>query len=93
MGQLHMAGDSPKAQAKVVAQQFESILLRQFLDKSVGSMMGNAAGSDVFGYMLTDALAQSLAKGGGLGISSILQQQLTPVGREEPAQGSGKTAS
>jgi len=79
IGQLHMAGDSPAAQAKVVSQQFESILLRQFLDKSVGSMMGNSAGSDVYGYMLTDALAQSLAKGGGLGMSSILQRQLAPA--------------
>jgi Rod binding domain-containing protein len=78
VGALHMAGDSPKAQAKVVAQQFESVLLKQFLDKSVGSMMGTSAGSDVYGYMLTDALSQSLAKGGGLGLSSILEKQLAP---------------
>jgi Rod binding domain-containing protein len=73
-----MAGDSPKAQAKVVSQQFESVLLKQFLDKSVGSMMGSSAGSDVYGYMLTDALSQSLAKGGGLGLSAILEKQLAP---------------
>jgi Rod binding domain-containing protein len=77
-GQLRMAGDSPKAQARVVSQQFESVLLKQFLDKSVGSMMGDSAGSDVYGYMLTDALSQSLAKGGGLGMSSILERQLVP---------------
>jgi Rod binding domain-containing protein len=73
-----MAGNSPAAQAKVVSQQFESVLLKQFLDKSVGSMMGSSAGSDVYGYMLTDALSQSLAKGGGLGLSSILEKQLAP---------------
>ena len=78
VGQLHMAGDSPKAQAKVVSQQFESVLLKQFLDKSVGSMMGSGAGSDVYGYMLTDALSQSLVKGGGLGLSSMLEKQLAP---------------
>jgi Rod binding domain-containing protein len=78
VGQLHMAGDSPAAQAKVVSQQFESVLMKQFLDKSVGSMMGSGAGSDVYGYMLTDALSQSLAKGGGLGLSSILEKQLAP---------------
>jgi Rod binding domain-containing protein len=78
VGQLHMAGDSPAAQAKIVSQQFESVLLKQFLDKSVGSMMGSGAGSDVYGYMLTDALSQSLAKGGGLGLSSILERQLAP---------------
>lgn len=78
VGQLHMAGNSTSAQAKVVSEQFESVLLRQFLDKSMGSMMGGGAGSDVYSYMLTDALSQSLAKGGGLGMSSILQQQLSP---------------
>lgn len=79
LGQLHMAGDSQPAQAKIVSQQFESILLRQFLDKSVGSMMGSGAGSDVYGYMLTDALSQSIVKGGGLGMASVLQKQLMPA--------------
>jgi Rod binding domain-containing protein len=82
VGQLHMAGDSPEAQTKVVSQQFESILLRQFLDKSVSSMMGTGAGSEEYGYMLTDALSQSLAKGGGLGMASILEKQLSPVGHQ-----------
>ncbi len=79
VSQLHLAGESPVAQAKVVSQQFESVLLQQFLDKSVNSMMGDAAGSDVYGYMLTNALSQSLAKGGGLGMASILERQLAPA--------------
>jgi Rod binding domain-containing protein len=82
VSQLHLAGDSPEAQAKVVSQQFESVLLRQFLDKSVSSMMGSAAGSDVYGYMVTDALSQSLAKGGGLGMQAILERQLSPAGHK-----------
>jgi Rod binding domain-containing protein len=77
VGQLHMAGSSSAAQSKVVSEQFEAVLLRQFLDKSVGSMMGSGGGNDVYGYMLTDALSQSLAKGGGLGMASILQRQLS----------------
>ena len=80
--QLHLAGNSPEAQAKVVAQQFESVLLRQFLDKSVGSLMGSEAGGDVYNYMVTDALSQSLAKGGGLGMQSILETQLSPAGHK-----------
>ncbi|HEY1763537.1 MAG TPA: rod-binding protein [Opitutaceae bacterium] len=80
--QLHRAGDSPEAQAKVVAQQFESVLLRQFLDKSVGSLMGGGPGDDVYSYMVTDALSQSLAKGGGLGMQSILESQLSPAGHK-----------
>jgi Rod binding domain-containing protein len=80
VSQLHQAGNSQQAQGKVVAQQFEAVLLRQFLDKSVGSMMGSGSGSDVYGYMLTDALSQKLAKGGGLGMSSILEKQFSPAG-------------
>jgi len=85
VNQLHLAGDSPQAQGKVVAQQFEAVLLRQFLDKSVGSMMGGGAGSDVYGYMLTDALSQKLARGGGLGMSSILEKQFSPPGHPAAA--------
>jgi Rod binding domain-containing protein len=80
VGELHLAGNSPEAQSKVVSEQFESVLLKQFLDKSVGSMMGDGAGSDVYGYMVTEALSQSLAKGGGLGMQSILEKQLSPSG-------------
>jgi Rod binding domain-containing protein len=80
VGQLHMAGDSKQAQTKIVAEQFESVLLKQFLDKSVGSMMGDGPGSQEYGYMLTDALSQSLAKGGGLGMASILERQLSQPG-------------
>ena len=88
VGQLHMAGSSKAAQSKVVSEQFESILIRQFLDKSMGSMMGGGAGSDVYGYMLTDALSQSLAKGGGLGMASILQKQLSPAAAASAAKAS-----
>jgi Rod binding domain-containing protein len=90
VSQLHTAGESPAAQAKVVSQQFEAVLLQQFLDKSVNSMMGDAAGSDVYGYMLTNALSQSLAKGGGLGMASILERQLTPAGQATAKAFSGK---
>jgi flagellar protein FlgJ len=91
---LHsLASQSPAAQRKVVAGQFEAILLRQFLSESVGSMMGGsdsgsdgAQGSDsaqgsIYGYMLTDTLAQAMAAGGGLGMAKIIEQQLTPPGQ------------
>lgn len=68
-------------QAKAVSAQFEAILLRQFLQESVGSIMGGKEGgaaSGVYGYLLTDVLANKLSAGGGLGLGSILQHQLTP---------------
>lgn len=78
-----LAGLPQSEQVKAVSAQFEAILLRQFLQDSVGSIMGgeNAGpGGSVYGYMLTDVLAGQLSAAGGLGLSSILQQQLTPRG-------------
>lgn len=82
----------PAVQRKIVARQFEAILLRQFLSKSVGSMMGgdDTAQSSVYGYMLTDALAQSLAAGGGMGISKMMEKQLEPVGEKDSPPPAGK---
>src|SRR5579884_3149869 len=82
-----LAHKSPAAQRAAVAGQFEAIMLRQFLSKSVGSMMGgdqNASGS-IYGYMLTDTLAQSIASGGGLGMAKVIEQQLAPRGQPAPA--------
>jgi Rod binding domain-containing protein len=78
-----MSGLSPAEQAKAVSGQFEAIMLRQFLQDSVGSMMGGKEGGasgNVYGYLLTDTLASKLAQGGGLGLAGILQKQLTPRG-------------
>ncbi len=58
------------------AQQFESILLRQFLSESMKSLAQGGEGGQVYGYMITDSLANSLADSGGLGLSSVLQAQL-----------------
>lgn len=68
-------------QVKAVAGQFEAILLRQFLEQSVGSIMGGkegGGGGGVYGYLLTDVLANQLSAAGGLGLSNVLQHQLTP---------------
>jgi flagellar protein FlgJ len=83
-----LAARPPAEQVRAVAAQFEAILLRQFLQESVGSMMGGAkAGPEgnVYGYLLTDVLAGKLAEGGGLGLARVLQQQLTPRGAHAPA--------
>jgi len=68
-------------QVKAVAGQFEAILLRQFLQESVGSIMGGKDGGpsgNVYGYLLTDVLSNQLSSAGGLGLSSVLQHQLSP---------------
>jgi Rod binding domain-containing protein len=79
-----LPNQSPAVQRKVVAGQFEAILLRQFLSQSVGSMMGgeDSTQGSVYGYMLTDALSQKLAAAGGMGLAKVLAQQLAPVGEK-----------
>jgi Rod binding domain-containing protein len=81
-----LPSQSPEVQRKVVAGQFEAILLRQFLSQSVGSMMGggDTAQNNVYGYMLTDALSQKLAAAGGMGLAKVIAQQLEPVGGKAP---------
>lgn len=78
-GKPHALQNLPQSeQVAAVSGQFEAILLRQFLTESVGNIMGSGPAGNVYGYMLTDLLATKLSEGGGLGLSSILQQQLAP---------------
>jgi flagellar protein FlgJ len=69
---------------KKAASQFEAIILRQLLAPSIEPMMSGSfggakdSGGSMYGYMLTDTLATSLAQGGGLGLARMLEKQLTP---------------
>lgn len=59
------------------AQNFEAILLRQFLSESMQPMLQGGPGGQVYGYLITESLADSMSKAGGLGLSSILQAQFS----------------
>lgn len=79
---LRMAG--PAEQRAAVGAQFEAILVRQLLGKTMTKMLDsgggeNAAGS-VYGDMLTETLANQLTAGPGLGLGRIIEHQLTPRG-------------
>ena len=90
---------NPAEQRAAVAGQFEAILLRQFLQDSIGSMLGDkgsgggggGAGGSVYGYMLTDTLADKLSQGKGMGLASMIAKQLTPRGA--PADPAAKNAA
>jgi len=73
---------NPAEQRAAVASQFEAILLRQFLQESIGSMMGGGkeGGGNVYSYMLTDSLAEKLSEGKGMGFAPMIAKQLTPRG-------------
>jgi flagellar protein FlgJ len=89
------AQPTPK-QIQAAAQQFEAIILRQMLTPAIEPLMshglggGNQAnaggGGGIYGYLVTDVLASSLSKGGGLGLARILEKQLTPKGAVSTAQ-------
>ncbi len=70
------AGSPKTAEAAKVPEQFESILLRQFLSESMKPLLQEGPAGQVYGYLLTDSLAASVASGGGLGLCSILHAQL-----------------
>jgi flagellar protein FlgJ len=67
--------DDPEKVADV-SRQFEAILMRQFLSESMKSLLQEGPSGQVYGYMLTDSLADTMTKAGGLGLSNILQAQL-----------------
>lgn len=76
--------NDPKA-VKKAASQFEAIILRQLLAPTIDPLMSGGmgggekdAGGGVYGYMLTDVMADSLSKGGGLGLARMLQKQFSP---------------
>lgn len=78
---------TPAAQRAAVAAQFEAILVRQLLGKTMNSMLGGAesgAAGSVYGDMLADTMAQQLTAGRGLGLSRYIEQQLTPRGEVLP---------
>jgi flagellar protein FlgJ len=85
--------NNPKPNASQLAkaaQQFEAIMVRQLLSPAIEPMMnggvggeksksGAGGGGGVYGYMLTDTLANSIAQGGGLGLANVINRQLSPA--------------
>lgn len=70
---------NPKDPEKIakVSKQFESILLRQFLGESMKPLLQDGPSGQVYGYFLTDALANEISEGGGIGLAHIIQTQLS----------------
>lgn len=87
---------SPAEQRAAVASQFEAVLVRQMLGKTMTKMLGGDSGDGaaggVYGDMLTDTLAQQLTSGRGLGLGRMIEQQLTPRGLPAAATGAPTAA-
>ncbi len=82
--QRSMQAGPKRATAQAAAEQFEAILVRQLLGEALKPMLGSGEtkppGSDVYQYLVTDVVSQSVTQGGGLGIAKMLVPQLTPKG-------------
>lgn len=83
-------------QVKAASGQFEAIMVRQFLQDSVGHMMGGEGGGPgggIYSYLLTDVLATKLTAGGGMGLSGVIQSQLAPRAARSAAGAATPSAS
>jgi peptidoglycan hydrolase FlgJ len=79
---------APAEQRAAVGAQFEAILVRQLLGKTMTKMLSSDEGTaaSVYGDMLTDTIATQLTAGPGLGLGRVIEKQLTPRGLQAAAQ-------
>ena len=74
----HLAADATKE----VTIQFEALMLRQYLKDALKPVFGGGfleetgGAHDMYRYFFTDAIAEGIARGGGFGLSDVLQQQI-----------------
>ena len=71
-------GKPDPAKLAKVSRQFESILLRQMLGESMKPLLQAGPSGQVYGYMMTDALATQISEAGGLGLAHVIQAQISP---------------
>ena len=73
-----------KAEAKRLgdaARQFEAVFLRQMLsclEKTASMQGGKDAGSNLYGSMMVDAVADAVSRAGGIGLGAMLTKSLEP---------------
>ena len=81
MEMAHSKNVSQKQKNAAVSQQFEAVLVKQFLKEALKPMFKGVFNEDagahrMYRHFFTDAISESVAQGGGFGVSNILQQQL-----------------
>lgn len=79
-------------QADQLAQEFEGILIRQYLTEALKPMSKDSGffggkASPMYQQLITDTLASSMTKSGSLGFSTVLQAQLFSDGPAPTTKG------
>ncbi|HEV2692287.1 MAG TPA: rod-binding protein [Verrucomicrobiae bacterium] len=75
----HLTEDQKIGEA---SQQFEAILLRQFLSESQKTVIkseftDNSTASGIYQDFITNTMADSMSKSGGIGLAKTFEHQLT----------------
>ena len=81
-----LAGSKALTQDQKIAEasrQFEAVLLRQFLSESQKPVINseftdNSSSAGIYQDMITNQLADSLSRGGGIGLAKSFERQLSP---------------
>ena len=93
--ELALSRHAAEAATKEVSTQFESLLLRQYLKDALKPVFGGGfleetgGAHDMYRYFFTDAIAEGVARGGGFGLSNVLQQQIMQIsenGNNKPTE-------
>src|ERR1019366_7068893 len=80
-----LAGNSALTEDQKIGEasrQFEAVLVRQFLTESQKPVIqseftDNSTASGIYQDLITNQLADSLSRGGGIGLAKVFQRQLT----------------
>jgi flagellar protein FlgJ len=76
----HPSGTEVTAKEKQVARSFEAVFLSQFVDQMMETVdakaMGGGKQAEIWRSFLSDAMAESIADQGGLGIATSIEQML-----------------
>jgi len=77
---LPVADPAIRAKIEKTATDFEAaflqVMLGQMFDSVDAGAFGGGAGEDAFKSFMTEAFAKSMAKGGGVGLSKDLTQEM-----------------
>jgi flagellar protein FlgJ len=81
-----LAGNQSLTRDQKIAEasrQFEAILLRQFLSESqkpviTSEFTDNSSSAGIYQDMISNQLADSLSRGGGIGLAKVFERQLSP---------------
>ena len=81
MEMAHSKNTTHNQKVAAVSDQFESVLVKQFLKEALKPMFKGVFNEDggahrMYRHFFTDAISESIASGGGFGVSTILQKQL-----------------